>query len=243
MRTGSRRSRWPTLVGWLSIAVTTPIGVATIPMLFLLYPDGALPSRRWRALVVAIVALYPGSRSAGSPSGRRRKGSTRPRGRPAARSSTRSTPIGTILFIRCAIGALASLWVRLRRARRTSAGRSAGCSSLLATMLGAVALRSPAARSSWPWRLEPWFALVLAVDRGLPRRAVRHPVRVLDRAASLRPLRLRGPDAQAHRRGEPHRRAHGHVPARDRPADPGVHRAGARRRTGRCPRSSSGRAR
>ena len=78
-------------IGWASIVAVGPIGLAAVPSLFLLYPDGALPSRRWRG--IAIVRSPRPSPCSGSTVSRTvlpRRGSTRRRGR-ASRSASRGS--------------------------------------------------------------------------------------------------------------------------------------------------------
>jgi hypothetical protein len=97
-------------IGWVGVALVAVFG-------FLLFPDGRLPSRRWRWLAwasAALVALFVvASTTAGGPIAQP-EGYENPIGIPGMREVADVT---TFVFVALVVAALASLVARYRRAR------------------------------------------------------------------------------------------------------------------------------
>ncbi|MEX0985584.1 MAG: hypothetical protein WD096_11140 [Actinomycetota bacterium] len=144
-----------TLVGWLSILVVSPAGLAALPLVFLFYPDGALPSGRWRpfawltaaaAVPIALASLGTGALEQVPPAW-------------AAGSAVLAAAnlVGFSLLAIGVLGALVSLWVRLRRATPEDRGPIRWLAWLLTVMVGSVVVGLAVAA----FASEAWFGFVV----------------------------------------------------------------------------------
>jgi signal transduction histidine kinase len=150
------------LVLWTSVLVTGPVGLGTLPLIFLVYPDGRLPSPRWRALVALDAAMVVVLAASALATGNDDLGFPAPDW--IGPELTRAlNALGGVLLIACAIGALASLWVRLRRAPDEERGAIRWLFVLLAAILAAAVLSALAAVVLSATGLENWLALVLGL--------------------------------------------------------------------------------
>jgi signal transduction histidine kinase len=145
------------LVGWASIVLVLPIGVATLPLLFLLYPDGALPSPRWRPVAWLMAATAVPLAIIGVVSGAPGQGLDPPAWAAGSAVFTAANVVAVALLVGGALAALVSLWLRLRRATPEDRGPLRWLAWLLTIMVGSAVLGLVVAS----FASEPWYGFVL----------------------------------------------------------------------------------
>ena len=142
------------LAAWLSRFFGGSYALLLLGCLLLLVPDGRLPSRRWRWVLVLLAGRVP--------RGRRRSALRAAEPRSAADGFTSADPVvaalvvgGSIAIIVGVVGAAAALVVRLRRARsvqRQQLRWIATAAALLAAALLLLGAGEPAPRRVGPGR-------------------------------------------------------------------------------------------
>ena len=139
-------------VGWTISTVAGGAGLAAIPLLFLLYPDGVLLSRRWRLAAWAAVAGGAALMLANLASGDPDHGLTPPAWADHNDVIANLAIPGVALLIAAVLTAVASLALRLRRA----SGDERGAIRWLLVLVGAMVAVLPL-----PF-LFGWLGFVLA---------------------------------------------------------------------------------
>jgi signal transduction histidine kinase len=152
------------VTGWFAIAVAAPIGIAAIPLLFLLYPDGGLPSRRWRPVAACALLLAPAIAVITIREGDLDRGLAPPTWAAASPLLTFVDLITIAALATAVIGAVASLWVRTRRAEPTERGHIRWVLVLVTAMVAVVPLPFVVAALGG----EAWIGFVLAAMVVIP---------------------------------------------------------------------------
>ncbi len=146
-----------TLVGWTSIVLVAPV-LATLPLLFLLYPDGALPSQRWRpvAWLTAVAAVLLAISGIGN--GAPERGLHPPDWAAGSAVFTAANVLAVLLLVGAALAALLSLWLRLRRATPEDRGPIRWLAWLLTIMMGSIVVGAIVAVTA----TAAWYGFIIA---------------------------------------------------------------------------------